>query len=67
MNISTNTNQIHDTTRIAGRTTPVGFRRRTMAGALLVMGLTATAVGLAATSQADERRTDAELGRFRTR
>jgi hypothetical protein len=30
MNISTNTNQIHDTTKIAARTTPVGFRRRTL-------------------------------------
>jgi hypothetical protein len=54
MNISTNTNQIHDTTKIAARPTPVGFRRRTMAGALLVMGLTGTAVGLAATSHADD-------------
>jgi hypothetical protein len=28
MNISTNTNQIHDNTKIAARATPVGFRRR---------------------------------------
>ncbi len=36
------------------RTTAIGFRRRTMAGAVLVMGITATAVGLAATSHADD-------------
>jgi len=28
MNISTNTNQIYDTTKIAARATPVGFPRR---------------------------------------
>ena len=48
MNTSTNT-----TARIAARTTPVGFRRRTIAGALLAMTITGTAVGLAATSRAD--------------
>jgi hypothetical protein len=53
MNTSTNTNQTHDTTKITARTTPTGFRRRTMAGTLLVMALTATAVGFAATSHAD--------------
>jgi hypothetical protein len=48
MNTSTNT-----TARITARTTPVGFRRRTIAGALLAMTITGTAVGLAATSHAD--------------
>jgi hypothetical protein len=48
MNTSTNT-----TARIAARTTPAGFRRRTIAGALLAMTITGTAVGLAATSHAD--------------
>ena len=52
MNTSTNTNQIHDTSNIDKRTTPTGFRRRTMAGALLVMALAASAVGFAAMSQA---------------
>jgi hypothetical protein len=36
------------------RATAIGFRRRTLAGALLVMGITATAVGLAATGHADD-------------
>jgi len=36
------------------RTTPTGFRRRTMAGTLLVMALTTSAVGFAATSRADD-------------
>lgn len=36
------------------RTAAVKFRRRTMAGAVLVMGITATAVGLAAMSHADD-------------
>ena len=54
MNTSANTNQIHTATTITARTTPVGFRRRTMAGALVVMALTGTAVGLAATSHADD-------------
>ena len=54
MNTSAHTNQIHATARIAARTTPVGFRRRTMAGTLLVTALTAVAVGFAATSHADE-------------
>jgi hypothetical protein len=48
MNTSTNT-----TARITARTTPVGFRRRTIAGALLATTITGTAVGLAATSHAD--------------
>jgi hypothetical protein len=47
MNISTNTNKIHDITAAA-------FRRRTIAGAALVLGLAGTAVGLAATGHADE-------------
>jgi hypothetical protein len=54
MNTSTNTNQIPGTTKIGARTTAVGFRRRTIAGALLVMGLTGAAVSLAATGHADD-------------
>jgi hypothetical protein len=53
MNTSANTNQARGTTTSAPRTTPSGFRRRTMAGALVIMAITATAVGLAATSHAD--------------
>jgi hypothetical protein len=53
MNTSANTNQTHDTTTSTARTTASGFRRRTMAGALLTMAITATAVGLGATSHAD--------------
>lgn len=48
MNTSTDT-----TARITARTTPVGFRRRTIAGALLALTITGTAVSLAATSHAD--------------
>jgi hypothetical protein len=54
MNTSEITNQIHETTRVVVRTTPTGFRRRTMAGALLVMALTGSAVGFAAMSHADD-------------
>ena len=54
MNTSANTNHIHATARVTARTTPVGFRRRTMAGLLLVTALTAVAVGFAATSHADD-------------
>jgi hypothetical protein len=54
MNTSANTNQIHDTTKTTRRTTPTGFRHRTMAGAVLVMALTASAVGFAAMSHADD-------------
>jgi hypothetical protein len=54
MNTSANTNQIHTTAKVTARTTPVGFRRRTMAGTLLVTALTAVAVGFAATSHADD-------------
>jgi hypothetical protein len=54
MNTSTNTNEIHATARIAARTTPAGFRRRTMAGTLLVTTLTAVAVGFAGASRADD-------------
>ena len=54
MNTSANTNHIHATVRVTARTTPVGFRRRTMAGTLLVTALTAVAVGFAATSHADD-------------
>jgi len=54
MNTSTNTNQTHDTTKITARTTPAGFRLRTMAGALLIAGLTASAVGFAAGAHADD-------------
>jgi hypothetical protein len=54
MNTSANTNHIHDAPKVPVRTTPTGFRRRTMAGALLVMALTASAVGFAAMSHADD-------------
>jgi hypothetical protein len=54
MNTSATTNQVYYTTKITARTTPTGFRRRTMAGALLVMALTASAVGFAAISHADD-------------
>ncbi len=54
MNTSANTNQTHDTTTTTPRATAIGFRRRTMAGAVLVMGITAAAVGLAAPSHADD-------------
>jgi hypothetical protein len=54
MNTSTNTNQIHDTSKADKPTTPTGFRCRTMAGALLVMTLAASAVGFAAMSHADD-------------
>src|ERR1700756_5156307 len=47
MNISTNTNHIHGT--------GIGFRRNGTARALLAMAITATTVGLAATSYADDR------------
>jgi hypothetical protein len=46
MNISTNTNKIQGT--------GTGFLRNGKAGALLAMAITATAVGLAATSYADQ-------------
>jgi hypothetical protein len=46
MNISTNTNNIQGT--------GIGFLRNSTARALLAMAITATAVGLAATSYADE-------------
>jgi hypothetical protein len=48
MNTSTNTNQIHD---ISTRGT--GILRRGLAGALLAAAFATTAVGFAATSQAD--------------
>ena len=54
MNTATNTNQIHTATARSARTTPCGFRRRCVAGALMVTTLTATAVGFAATSHADD-------------
>jgi hypothetical protein len=54
MNTSTNTNLTQATTKVNARTTPVGFRRRTMAGTLLVTALTAVAVGFAAASHADD-------------
>src|ERR1700749_4314790 len=54
MNTSANTNHIHATMRVTARTTPVGFRRRTMAGTLLVTALTAVAVGFAAPNHADD-------------
>jgi len=54
MNTLEKTNQMHDSTKTVARTTPTGFRRRTLAGALLVMALTASAVGFAAASHADD-------------
>ena len=54
MNTSENTNQIHDTAKINATPTPVGFWRRTMAGALLAMACSATTVGFAATAYADD-------------
>lgn len=53
MNTSANTNQIHATMTRTGRTTASGFRRRTLAGALLINAIAAAAVGLAAMSHAD--------------
>jgi len=53
MNTSANTNQIHHTTTGTARVTGTGFLRRGIAGALLATAITATAVGLAATSHAD--------------
>ena len=54
MNTSTNINHTNDTTTRSARTTAGGFRRRCMAGAVMVTTLTAGAVGLAATSHADD-------------
>lgn len=54
MNTSENTNQIHDTAKITAPAAPVGFWRRTMAGALLLMACSATTVGFAATAYADD-------------
>jgi hypothetical protein len=54
MNTSASTNQIHDTTTSTARAMGIGFLRRGMAGALLATAITATAVGLAATSHADD-------------
>jgi hypothetical protein len=53
MNTSATTNQTHDTTTSAARATGIGLSRRIIAGSLLATAITATAVGLAATSQAD--------------
>ena len=52
MNISTNTNQTCDITTSTARATGIG--RRITAGAVLATAITATAVGLAATSHADD-------------
>jgi hypothetical protein len=54
MNTSAHTNQTPDTTTNTAPATGTGFLRRCMAGALLATAITATAVGLAATSHADE-------------
>jgi hypothetical protein len=54
MNTSANTAQTHDTTTSAARATGIGFLRRSMAGALLATAITATGIGLAATSHADD-------------
>ena len=53
MNTSANTTQAHDATTSTARATGIGFLRRSMAGAVLAAAITATGVGLAATSQAD--------------
>lgn len=53
MNTSTNTNQTLDTTTSSASATGTGFLRRSMADAVLAAAITATAVGLAATSHAD--------------
>lgn len=53
MNTSASTNRTHDNTTITPRANAIGFRRRIMVGAVLVMGITATALALAATSHAD--------------
>ncbi len=62
MNNSTNTTQTHDTTTSPARTTAIGFRRPTMAGSLLIMAITATAVSLAATSHADPDASTPDIG-----
>jgi hypothetical protein len=54
MNTSANTNQIHDITTSTPRAKGIGFLRRGMAGVLLATAISATAVGLAATSYADD-------------
>jgi hypothetical protein len=54
MNTATHANQTLDTMKVVAHTTPVTFRRGTLAGALLITTLAATAVGLAATSHADD-------------
>ena len=53
MNTSANTTQAHDATTSTARATGTGFLRRSMAGAVLAAAITATGVGLAATSHAD--------------
>src|SRR5277367_5248368 len=53
MNTSAITNQAHHTPTSTARVTGTGFLRRGIAGALLATAITATAVGLAATSHAD--------------
>jgi hypothetical protein len=54
MNTSAIAIQTHDTTASTARAAGIGFRRRSMASALLATAITATAVGLAATSHADD-------------
>ena len=54
MNTSANTNQTQDNTTSALRAKGIGILRRGMAGALLATAISATAVGLAATSHADD-------------
>jgi hypothetical protein len=53
MHTATNTDQVRATTTSTARSKPSGFLRRTMAGTLMATALTASAVGFAATSQAD--------------
>jgi hypothetical protein len=54
MNTSAITNQTHHITTNTAHATGIGFQRRCMASALLAAAITATAVGLAATSHADD-------------
>jgi len=54
MSTSTSTNQTLDTTTTTARATGIGVLRRGMAGALLATAITATAVGLSATSHGDD-------------
>lgn len=67
MNTSANTNQTGDTTASTVRAMGILFLRRATAAALLAAAVTATAVGLAATSQADTGEPPRTLPALRTR